>query len=90
MNIRCIHIQEDWKVNMIYLNMLANFVSPILSAIVMKNRTSCKMEHHHTLSFQSIAVGGMGVEDQQSSLHEVPILLHVSFIVVGWNKDEVS
>jgi len=25
------HIQEDWKVTVIYLNMIQNFVSPIVS-----------------------------------------------------------
>jgi hypothetical protein len=30
-NTRCMHIQEDWKVNMIYLNMLEMFVLPIVS-----------------------------------------------------------
>jgi hypothetical protein len=48
------------------------------------------MEHHHILRFLSILVGGMGVEDQQSSFHEVPNLPLVSFLVVGWTKDEVS
>ena len=30
-NIGRMHRQEDWKVNMIYLNMLENFVKPIVS-----------------------------------------------------------
>jgi len=41
------------------------------------------MEHHHILRFLSIVVGGLGVEDQQSSFHKVPVLPHVSFLVVG-------
>jgi hypothetical protein len=54
------------------------------------------MEHHHILRFLSVhglttilLVGGLGVEDQQSSFHEAPILLHVIFLFVGWNKDEI-
>jgi len=48
------------------------------------------MEHHHSLRFLSLVVGGLGVEDKHSSFHEVPNLHHVSFLVVGWTKDEVS
>ena len=55
------------------------------------------MERRHILRFLFVrglttvfVVGGLGVEDQHRSFHEVLILPHVSFLVVGWTKDEVS
>jgi hypothetical protein len=48
------------------------------------------MEDHHILRFLSIAVGGSGVKEKHSSFHEVPILLHVGFLAVGWTKEEVT
>jgi len=50
----------------------------------MKGRKSCMTENHHILHFLPVRgletiflVGGLGVEEQQNSRREVPILLHV-------------
>jgi hypothetical protein len=54
----------------------------------MKNCTSCETEQHHSLRFMFVSglttillVSGLGVEDRQKCLCEVPILLHVTFFL---------
>ena len=82
----------------VMLNICISWTKPLtvlccpqfLSVAIIVNCTSCKTEHHHLLRglTATLLVGGLGVEDQQNGLHEVPIWLHV-ICFGGQAKEEV-
>jgi len=75
---------------------LPRFLHIFFGGKIMKNCTSCKIEHRQILwllfvrGFKtSLIVGRLGVEDQQNDLREVPILRHVIYYLWCLAKQEL-
>jgi hypothetical protein len=78
------------------LNVILHRFLHIFWGKILKNCTSCMIEHHQILWLlfvrgfkMSLIVGGLGVEDQQNGLREVPILRHVIYYLWCLAKQEV-